>query len=191
MKSKKLWWVVGICAVMALAAAIGALAEPRTPAYFSGLINDYSPQNSKPVGPWEIRGAWSLTTKDECSKADFSAELTMEEGDYWLSQNLGSLDTPGDRTPHTHHITLVGGVVTRPSGGGLEVSGGTLTVTKDGAVVLASSSLTVAITGGTTVEFSNITLTFTGPATMHFGPQAIHGVVRKVNYHQRDDHDSH
>jgi hypothetical protein len=46
-----------------------------------------------------------------------------------------------------------------------------------------SSTLQVCVTGGNEVPYSilnsNITLVFGGPATTHFGPQAIHGVVRK------------
>jgi hypothetical protein len=185
MKNRTLWWAVSISTVLVLGVALRALAEPRTPVRFSGIINDYSPQNSMPTGPWEIRGAWTLTMKDESGKADFSAELTMEEGDYWVSQNTADLDTPADRNPHTHHITLIDGVVTQISGGGFQVSG-PVTITKDGGFVLASSSLTVKITGGTAVEFSNIKLTFTAPAATHFGSQAINGVVRKVKYSEQD-----
>jgi hypothetical protein len=46
-----------------------------------------------------------------------------------------------------------------------------------------SSTLQVCVTGGDEVPYSvtnsNITLVFGGPAATHFGPQAIHGVVRK------------
>jgi hypothetical protein len=46
-----------------------------------------------------------------------------------------------------------------------------------------SSMLQVCVTGGDEIRYSvtdsNITLVFTGPAATHFGPQAIHGVVRK------------
>jgi len=186
MKNRTLWWAVSISLALALAVAIGALAEPRTPVHLSGLINDYGPQDSNPVGPWEIRGAWELTLKNESAKADFSAELTMEEGDYWQSQNLGDLNTPASRSPHTHHITLVDAVVTQNSAGGFSLTGPP-TITKDGTAVLPSSNLTVTISGGTTVPFSNISLTFTGPAMNHFGSQAIHGVVRKVKYSEQDD----
>ncbi|MGC1522327.1 MAG: hypothetical protein WA803_12375, partial [Steroidobacteraceae bacterium] len=41
-----------------------------------------------------------------------------------------------------------------------------------------SSTLQVCVTGGTEVPYSNVSLTFGAPATAHFGPQAIHGVVR-------------
>jgi hypothetical protein len=45
-----------------------------------------------------------------------------------------------------------------------------------------SSTLQVCVTGGDEIPYSmpnsNITLVFGGPATTHFGPQAIHGVVR-------------
>ena len=47
-----------------------------------------------------------------------------------------------------------------------------------------SSTLQVCVTGGDEVPYSvtnsNITLVFGGPATTHFGPQALHGVVRPV-----------
>jgi hypothetical protein len=38
------------------------------------------------------------------------------------------------------------------------------------------------------VTNSNITLAFAGPATSHFGPQAIHGVVREAatDSHRKD-----
>src|ERR1700677_4145214 len=47
-----------------------------------------------------------------------------------------------------------------------------------------SSTLRVCVTGPSapkyTIENSNITLLFAGPATKHFGPQALHGVVRRL-----------
>jgi hypothetical protein len=47
-----------------------------------------------------------------------------------------------------------------------------------------SSTLQVCVTGSSaskyTIENSNITLVFAGPATKHFGPQALHGVVRRL-----------
>jgi hypothetical protein len=58
-----------------------------------------------------------------------------------------------------------------------------------------SSTLQVCVTGATETQFSipnaNITLVFGGPATTHFGPQAIHGVVRKASADpigNREDH---
>lgn len=48
-----------------------------------------------------------------------------------------------------------------------------------------SSTLQICVTGGDAIPYSvpnsNITLVFAGPAVTHFGPQAIHGVVRKAN----------
>ncbi len=38
----------------------------------------------------------------------------------------------------------------------------------------------VCIIGGFDIEWSNVTLVYTGPETGRFGPQAIHGVVKKV-----------
>jgi hypothetical protein len=188
MKTKTFSWAACATSVLVLAVAIVALAEPRTPERFSGTINDYSPVNSMPPGPWEIRGSWDLVLKGESGKADFSAELTMEEGDYWFSQNVTADDPSPARAAHTHHITLVDGAITRTSTGGYELTG-PVTATKDGVAVaaLASSSAVIVISGGTTVEFSNVTLTLTGPATGHFGTQPIHGVVRKVKYCERGD----
>jgi hypothetical protein len=175
MDSKAFSWAVRIIGVLVLAASNGALAQAPKPVHFSGVINDYSPSNVKPTGPWEIRGPWNLTLKGESGKADFSAALTMELSDY--SQNPSNVDSPGARGQHTHHITMEGGIVMQIPGGGFEVSG-PVDVTKDGSPVLAPSILKVDITGGMSVEFSNVTLTFMGPAMAHFGSQAIHGVVR-------------
>jgi hypothetical protein len=184
MKSRTLWWTARIVVILVLAVASGALtsAQDPKPVRFRGVINDYSPSNVKPTGPWEIRGLWSLTLKGESGKADFSAAVTMELSDF--SRNLSNVDTPSLRGQHTHHITVEDGIVTFLPDGGFEVTG-PVTITKDGSPApLAASTLVIDITGGTIVEFSNITLTFQddapGGATIHFGPQAIHGVVRKV-----------
>jgi len=182
MKSRALWSSIRIITVLVLAVVTGALAQAPTPVHFSGVINDYSPATTvTPPGPWEIRGPWTLTLKEECGKADFSSALTMVLSDY--SRNPSNVDTTsgaGSRTQHTHHITIKDGIVTRIPTGGFEVSG-PVTITKDGSPApLTSSMLYVDITGGTSVEFSNITLRFEGGATVHFGPQAIHGVVRNA-----------
>jgi len=181
MNSKAFSWAVRFAMVLVLAVATGAMAQTGTPVHFSGIINDYSPSNVSPMGPWEIRGQWTLTLKGESGKADFSAVLTMERSDYWVSTNFQDPTNPSLRSAHTHHITIEDGIVT-PITGGFEVSG-PVTITKDGSPApLSASTLTVDITGGTSVEFSNVTLTFhngVGGATAHFGTQAIHGVVRK------------
>jgi hypothetical protein len=189
MKSRTLWRALRIIAVLVLAAATGALAEPwTTPVHFSGIINDYSPASVTPMGPWEIRGPWSLKLKEESGKADFSAALTMELSDY--SRNPSNVDTTSgadSRMQHTHHITIEDATITPIPTGGFEVSG-PVTITKDGSPApLASSMLYVDITGGTSVEFSNITLRFDGGAKVHFGSQAIHGVVRKPKPSDSDD----
>jgi len=172
---------LGIIAIVALAVSVGALAQSPSPVHLAGLINDYTPKtiNGSAVGPWEIRGEWSLTLQGDSDTANFSAILTMEKSDYWvywysLLHNVTDIDTL-DRTPHTHHITLVGGMV-NPIANGFSVSG-PVTITGNGNAVLPNSNLEVDITGGDTVAHSNITLKFTGGAAGHFGSQAIHGVV--------------
>jgi hypothetical protein len=177
MKSKSFWWVAQI-GVLVLAAGIGALAQTPKPVRFSGLINDYTPGTSvSPVGPWEVRGKWSLIVKGRSGKADFSAFLTMERSDYWVL-TLGNPDDPSGRSPHTHTVSLVDGEVT-PIDNGFRVSG-TATVTASGNPPPFGSStpLQIDITGGSVVPFSNIKLTFGSPAAGHFGSQPLDGVVK-------------
>ena len=165
-------------AVLMLALATRVLAQTSTPTQFSGVIHDYSPATTvMPMGPWEMRGTWTLTL-DGTGRGDFSAALTMELSDYTRnSSNIDVTSGTDSRMQHTHHIAIQGGTVTQVSTGGFELTG-PVTITKDGSPApLAASTLSVTITGGTTVEFSNITLQFQGGAPVHFGPQAIHGVV--------------
>lgn len=165
--------------VLMLAIATGVLAQTPSPTQFSGVINDYSPSTTvTPMGPWEMRGPWTLTLNQDASQADFSATLTMELSDYTRnSSNIDTTSGTSGRMQHTHYIAIKGGTVTQIATGGFELSG-PVTITKDGSPApLAASTLSVDITGGKTVGFSNITLQFEGGATVHFGPQMIHGVV--------------
>jgi hypothetical protein len=166
------------CAVLLLSVTTGLLAQTSTPTQFSGVIHDYSPATTvMPMGPWEMRGSWTLTL-DGTGKGDFSAALTMELSDYTRnSSNVDSTSGPDSRLQHTHHIAIQGGTVTQVATGGFELTG-PVSITKDGSPApLAASTLSVTISGGKTVEFSNITLQFQGGAPVHFGPQLIHGVV--------------
>ena len=192
MKNKTVWFSVRFVAILALAAWAVASAQAPTPRYFSGLINDYTPQNFG-GGPWEVRGTWSLKFNHD-GTADFSAALAMTHDDYWvdvISPGAINDDTSTGRNPHTHHITLTGASVSSDVAGcsGLYVSNGTLALTGNGNTMFAGSAAEICITGGNAVTYSNITLTFVGPATGHFGPQAIHGVVRKTA--SDADHDGH
>lgn len=158
---------------------------------FRGVINDFTPATSiMPGGPWEVRGNWSLVVKGNCErddcKADFSAALTMERSDLGVVQNGGNdLNNPADRMAHTHHITLKDGEVTVIPNG-IQVTG-EATITANGSWPPPFGStlpiLTIEITGGTgenSVRFSNITVLFGPPASIHFGPNPLHGVVRKA-----------
>jgi hypothetical protein len=178
MKDTRIWWALRILGLLALAVSIGALAQSPSPMHLSGLISDYTPEtiNGSVVGPWELRGEWSLNLQGDSSTANFSAYVAMERSDYWIVLNTGNVDNPAARTPHTHHIALVGGTVT-PITGGFKVTGGTLTITGNGNATFPNSALEVDVTGGNTVARSNIVLKFTGDAAGHFGAQAIHGVV--------------
>jgi hypothetical protein len=178
MKSKTFWCAVPLSAILTLAGATGVPAQTPAPAQFSGVINDYTPSTSSPMGSWEMRGPWSLTLNGAASTADFTATLTMELSDYTRnSSNIDATSGSTSRMQHTHHIQIVGGAVTQIPAGGFVVSG-PASITKDGSPApFAASTLTVSITGGTAVGFSNMTLQFAGGAPVHFGSQLIHGVV--------------
>jgi hypothetical protein len=175
----KLFWCAVHFTAATLALAPGILAQAPMPSQFSGLIHDYSPSTTvTPMGPWEMRGEWTLTLKPGASTADFSAALTMELSDYTRNaSNVDSTSGSSSRMQHTHHISILGGTVTQIPTGGFEVSG-PVSITKDGSPApLAASTLSVSVTGGTIVQFSDITLQFSGGAPVHFGSQLIHGVV--------------
>ena len=161
MKSKTFEWTArSITVLLVLAAGAGAVAENPKHKVFSGLMNAYSPQTTA-IGPYEIRGPWSLALKDNGNKADFTAELNMELSDGWvITMNKGNFD-PMARGAHTHHIVVCDGDVT-PIANGFRVTGNAK-FTKDGGPAPASiepSAVVIEVTGGTEVEFSNMTLTF-------------------------------
>jgi hypothetical protein len=181
MKSKSLWRAVQIGALV-LAVSASALSQTPKHTIFRGLISDYTPRTigGQVVGPWEMRGVWSLVVKKWNGKADFSAALAMGHSD--LGVTGGDLESPAARGAHTHHITLVDATVT-PLTNGFRVSGPAI-VTGNGAFPAPfgpSSTVQIDITGGNTVAYSNMQLTFTGDATKHFGSQPINGVVRRFD----------
>ncbi len=179
MKCKALWFSTYAVALL-LAMNIGAMAQIPTQMNFNGFINDYTPRTTvSPVGPWEIRGDWSLMLRG-ASGARFEAELTMVRSDYWIVLNPSEEDLPQDRTPHTHHIRFDDGVVSLISGGFQVV--GTATITGNGSPAgFSPSQLTLQITGGTSVPFSNIKMTFASPASGHFGTYPLDGIVRTAS----------
>lgn len=210
MKSKNLWWFFSMIAVLVVAVGIGSRAQVSLPQHFSGLINDYSPASGV-GGPWEIRGEWSLNIDDDTGTASFSAALNMEHSDLWVVLNptdangLATINNPADRVPHTHHIMMRGATVTyNPSDCPVPASivpiprievTGTATIAANGGPFPPSgavpSQLQVCIDGGTSVgtvvPYANVTLVFGAPASSHFGPQAIHGVVRVASGREEDD----
>lgn len=197
MNGKIFWRVVRILFGVVLATGVGASAQTPPPVHLSGLINDYTAQTGSgpTVGPWEMHGVWSLLVNRRSGTANFSASLTMEEGDYWLSANgENPTQDPSVRSPHTHHITLTNATVSydtstcpadSPATTGRFMITGYADITGNGNVApfqkkSGLSQLQICITGGADVEYSNVTLKFASgsPATTHFGSQAIHGVVR-------------
>ena len=191
MRNKALWLVCCTTVALALTVGIRALAQDSPPTHFSGVINDLTPINGG-TAAWELRGLWNLSLNEDTGTADFSAALTME-----LSV-LGQ-SSANALAPHTHHVTMTGATVTfNPSdcpahapgtpgyASRLEVKG-MATVAANGGpfppppATPQPSQLQVCIDGGTNVAYSNVTLVFGPPASGHFGPQTIHGVVRKAS----------
>lgn len=197
MKIRTSWWVVSIGAVLVLAVAIGTLAQDGTPTRFSGVINDYSPISGGTTA-WELHGPWSLTLNKETGTAHFSSSLTM--GLSVLGQSTTNVQAV-NLAQHTHDITMDGTVTYNPTDcppaasttppyvARIEINS-TASVFANGSIAPFGqfSQLQVCIAGGTdepNLPFSNITLVFQKPAATHFGPQPIHGVVRKVKYSYR------
>jgi|SRR5580658_4136501 hypothetical protein len=200
MKTKTLWWTVRGVAVLVLAGAIGALAEPRTPRHFGGVINDYTPISGGTTA-YEVRGPWNLNLRGESGTADFSAALTMELS--VLGQSPANVSA-ASLTQHTHHITMKNAAVSfetvettdcpkfnPPTSGSVLVVTGAAGITANGNVITpfdpsgGTSQLTVCVSGGPNVPYANVTLQFGTPASMHFGSQAIHGVVRHASFEER------
>jgi len=199
-KTTTLWWAVSGVAVLVLAVAIGALAEPQTPRHFGGVINDYTPISGGTTA-YEVRGPWNLNLKGDSGKADFSAALTMELS--VLGQSPANVSA-ASLTQHTHHITMKDAAVSfetvettdcptfhPPTSGSVLVVTGDASITANGNVITpfdpsgGTSPLTVCVSGGPNVPYANVTLQFGKPASMHFGSQAIHGVVRHASF---DEH---
>jgi hypothetical protein len=198
MKSKTQTSAVRVLSLLLLMSATCALAQERRTVHFSGLINDYSPLSASVKGsPWEMHGQWSMDVNPERGTADFSADMTMSG---YGKTSAGAVDpTQPLVNPHTHHIRLTNAKVTWDMTGcpayqppatlmGFQLNGTVSLMTGNGSIAPfetdpPSSTLQVCVTGGNDVRYSqpdsNITLMFGGLATTHFGPQAIHGVVRK------------
>ena len=171
-------WLSASAALFVLAFSIGAAAQLPVQGNFSGLINDYTPGTLvSPVGPWEIRGDWSLMVRGNSGTADFVATLTMVRSDLWVSQ-LGNQDDPEGRIPHAHHITLVDGTVT-PITNGFRVTGSAAITANGSPAGFSPSPVQIDVVGGTNVPYSNIHVTFGSPASGHFGTFPIDGVVRR------------
>lgn len=179
-----------VFAFLVLIAGTSASAQEPRPTHLGGLINDYSPATVK-GGPWEMHGQWSMDLHLERGTADFSADMTMSG---YGKTAAGAVDpTQAGQGPHTHHISLKNVMITWDMTGcptvspattmGFQIHGTVDLLTGNGGqvpfeTVPPSSTLQVCVTGGTEVSYSNVSLTFGAPATSHFGPQAIHGVVR-------------
>ena len=199
MKSNPLASAVRVLSLLLLVPTTNAFAQERRPVHFTGLLNDYVPLLTTVKGsPYEMHGQWSMDVNPRWGTADFSADMTMSS---FGRTAAGAVDPtqPLQVIPHTHHIKLTNARISWDMTGcptyltpvptmGFQLNGTVSLLTGNGSNAPfetnpPSSTLQVCVTGGNDVPFSvpdsNITLVFAGSATTHFGPQAIHGVVRK------------
>jgi hypothetical protein len=205
MKSKTLASVVRALSLLLLVSATSALAqhggltpEPK-PVHFSGLFNDYVPLSPTISGsPYEMHGQWSMDIHPEWGTADFAADMTMSSFGRTSATPPAVDPTQPLVNPHTHHIKLTNVRITwdmigcppwgTPTLQGFQLNGTVSLITGNGSIGAfepnpPQSTLQVCVSGGNDVQFSipnsNMTMVFGGPAAnKHFGPQAIHGVVR-------------
>jgi hypothetical protein len=197
MKSRILSSAVHALSVLALVSANFALGQEHKPVHLSGLFNDYTPLSENVTGsPWEMHGQWSMDLWPDRGTADFSADMTMSG---FGKTAEGAVDpTQPLVKPHTHHIRLTNVKITWDMTGcptyaapsptsGFQITKTVSLLTGNGnnapfETTPPSSVLQVCVTGVTNAPYSvpnaNMTMVFTGPATTHFGPQAIHGVVK-------------
>jgi hypothetical protein len=190
MKSRILWYVGRVVAILVLAVPFAALAQAPTPRHLRGFINDYTAATGV-SGPWEMHGTWSLKVNERSGKADFSAVMTMEHPDSWIAlnpttpatppnpPNPPNIDNPGSRNPHTHHFTMTDAQITpdtipsmcpsdAPATTVRFVVTGQPSITGNGNAApfeaKGPSMVQVCITGGAVVEYSNMTLMFVDPS---------------------------
>lgn len=190
MNSKAFPWVGRSMVLLLLATGTSAVAQNSKSKEFNGVINAYTSQTmatmgttTTATGPYEVRGPWVLTLKEDATKADFYAALNMGFSDGWvLTKNGGNGNfDPAARGAHTHHIVVSDGEVSAIPNG-FKVTG-LATFTLNGGPApptIEPSMVVIEVTGGDKVEYSNITLTFESPGSKHFGAEALPGVVKSI-----------
>ncbi len=96
-----------LCGIaIALSGVASMRAQDVRIMHFKGVINDYSPSTVS-GGPWGIRGVWTLDV-EPMGTANFSADLTIETSDYWISDTTKGIPTlvPGDCGAESHAVSF-------------------------------------------------------------------------------------
>ena len=163
-----------VLSLTAFAIAINASHDTSTTRKLEGVINDFSPRSTAPMGPYLVNGTWALQLRPD-GKAEFTALLTMVRSDLWFIEIGGDPESQADRNFHTHHVLVTDGQISTV--GSAIVVDGVAIVTSNGNQVFAGSTVQIEISGGNAVAPSNIKLTFSAPASGHFTSQPYEGVV--------------
>lgn len=171
----KLACAAAFLALTVFVVAANAFYGAPSPTKLEGVINDYSPRSTNPMGPYLVSGSWSLQFQPS-GKAEFAASLTMVRSDLSFT-GVGALDPESQaaRNFHTHHVHVSEGEVAIV--GSAIVITGTAIVTSNGNEVFPGSTVQIEISGGTAVAPSNMKLTFGPPVSGHFTTQPYEGVV--------------
>ena len=197
MKRKMLTSAARVLSLLLVVAGSYAFAQEFRSKHFTGLINDYSPSSTSVKGsPWEMHGQWSMDLHPEWGTADFLADMTMSG---FGTTSAGAVDpTHPLVNPHTHHIRLTNAKITWDITGcpaylppatttGFQVNGTVSLLTGNGSmppsrrIRLHPRCRSVSPGGARShIRFRTRTLPWcSGDPHYHFGPQALHGVVRK------------
>jgi hypothetical protein len=171
---KKHFVLVGVVlALTAFAFAASAFYDAPSPTKLEGVIHDFSPQSTAPMGPYVVSGPWSLQFQPS-GNASFSASLTMVRSDLNVAA-FGGADSQAARNFHTHHIDITDGSASTVNN--VLVVTGNARITSNGNEVFPGSSVRIEVSGGNTVSPSNLKMTILGPAAAHFTTEPYEGVV--------------
>jgi hypothetical protein len=155
--------VAAALVVITIGIAHPARAQSAVVARVDGTFHDYT-ADLDGSGAWQLVGDWSGTLR-ATGVVDVLASISMVRAD-----NLS-------RQAHTHHVTLVDGIVSVIANG-YRITGAAMITSNGAAAGFSGSPVIVDITGGPAVPLAKVALTFQGAAVSHFGDQPIEGVVR-------------
>ncbi len=163
MKSK-LAWTALVLTLSILVITTTARSDSSSPQKFQGMINDFSPPDTTPAGPYLVSGPWSLKVHAN-GKAEFDGSLNMVRS-----------DDIGNRNFHTHHVQVADGLVVSQTANSMVIRGEAV-LTSNGNPVFPGTIVRIELSGGSEMAFTNVKLVFESGASAHFTMEPYDGVV--------------